>query len=72
VKCISWQVLNSYENLGVTVTVDRSVAVVAELVECIVQNSRKTRAMLARGAKAPIHSDDDVGVVVHVHLKIQP
>jgi hypothetical protein len=29
----------------------------------------KTRAMLARGAKAPISSDDDVGVVVHVHMK---
>jgi hypothetical protein len=27
--------------------------------------------MLARGAKAPIHSDGDVGVVVHVHLKTQ-
>jgi hypothetical protein len=52
--------------------VDRSISVVAELAECVVQHSRKTRAMLARGAKAPIHSDGDVGVVVHVHLKIQP
>jgi hypothetical protein len=25
--------------------------------------------MLARGAKAPILSDGDVGVVIHVHLK---
>jgi hypothetical protein len=27
--------------------------------------------MLARGAKAPILSNGDVGVVVHVHLKTQ-
>jgi hypothetical protein len=52
--------------------VDRSIPVVAELAECIVHHSRKTRAMLARGAKAPIRSDGDVGVVVHVHLKTQP
>jgi hypothetical protein len=52
--------------------VDRSVFVVAELVECIVHHSRKPRVMLARGAKAPICSDGDVGVVVHVHLKSQP
>jgi hypothetical protein len=52
-------------------TVDRSVPVVAELAECVVQHSRKTRMMLARGAKAPIYSDGDVGVVVHVHLKTQ-
>jgi hypothetical protein len=52
-------------------TVDWSVPVVAELAECVVQHSRKTRVMLARGAKAPIHSDDDMGVDVHVHLKTQ-
>jgi hypothetical protein len=52
--------------------VDRSVPVVAELAECIVQHSRKARAMLAHGAKAPILSDGDVGVVVHVHLETQP
>jgi hypothetical protein len=52
--------------------VDRSVPVVAELAECVVQYSRKPRAMLARGAKAPILSDGDVGVVVHVHMKTQP
>jgi hypothetical protein len=52
-------------------TVDRSVPVVAELEECIVQHSREHRAMLARGAKAPILSDGDVEVVVHVHLKTQ-
>jgi hypothetical protein len=52
--------------------VDKSVPVVAELAECVVQHSRKTRVMLARGAKAPIHSDGDVGVIVHVHLKTQP
>jgi hypothetical protein len=52
--------------------VDRSVPVVAELAEFIVQQSRKTWAMLACGAKAPIRSDGDVGVVVHVHRKTQP
>jgi hypothetical protein len=52
--------------------VDRSVPVVAELAECVVQHSRKPRGMLARGAKAPILSDGDMGVVVHVHLKTQP
>jgi hypothetical protein len=52
-------------------TVDRSVPVVAELEECIVQHSRERRAMLARRAKAPILSDGDVEVVVHVHLKTQ-
>jgi hypothetical protein len=48
------------------------IPVVAELAECVVQHSRKTWAMLTRGAKAPIRSDGDVGVVVHVHLKTQP
>jgi hypothetical protein len=52
--------------------VDRSVPVVAELAECIVQHSWEPRAMLAHGAKAPILSDGDMGVVVHVHLKTQP
>jgi hypothetical protein len=52
--------------------VNRSVPVVAELAECVVQHSRKTQTMLAHGAKAPIRSDGDVGVVVHVHLKTQP
>jgi hypothetical protein len=49
--------------------IDRSIPVVAELAECVVQHSRKPRAMLARGAKAPILSDGDVGVGVHIHLK---
>jgi hypothetical protein len=53
-------------------TVDRSVPVVAELVECIIPHSWKPRAMLAHGVKAPILSDGDVGVVVHVHLKTLP
>jgi hypothetical protein len=53
-------------------TVDRSVPFVAKLAECVVQHSRKTLAMLARGAKTSICSDGDVGVVVHVHLKTQP
>jgi hypothetical protein len=49
--------------------VDRDVPVVAELAECVVQHSWEPRVMLARGAKAPIQSDGDMGVVVHVHLK---
>jgi hypothetical protein len=53
-------------------TVDRSVPVVAKLAECIVQHSREPQAMLACGAKPPILSDGDVGVVFHVHLKTQP
>jgi hypothetical protein len=52
--------------------VDRNIPIVAELVECVVQHSQKSRAMLTHGAKAPILSNDDVGVVVHVHLKTQP
>jgi hypothetical protein len=51
--------------------VDRSIPVVAELAECIVQHSRKPRPMLARGAKAPILSDGNVGVVFHVHMETQ-
>jgi hypothetical protein len=53
-------------------TVDRNIPVVAQLAECVVQHSWELRAMLACGAKAPILSDGDVGVVVHVHLKRQP
>jgi hypothetical protein len=52
--------------------VDRSVPVVAELAECVVQHSRESRAMLAHGVKAPILSNGDVGVVVHVYLKTKP
>jgi hypothetical protein len=52
--------------------VDRSIPVVAELAECVIQHSRESRAMVAHGAKAPILSDGDLGVVVHVHLKTQP
>jgi hypothetical protein len=51
---------------------DRSAPVIVELAECAIQHSQKPRAMLAHGAKAPILSDGDVGVVVHVHLKTQP
>jgi hypothetical protein len=51
---------------------DRSVPVVAELAECVVQHSREPRAMLACGAKAPILSDGDMGVVVHARLETQP
>jgi hypothetical protein len=49
--------------------VDRNVPIIAELEECVVQHSREPRAMLARGTKAPILNDGDMGVVIHVHLK---
>jgi hypothetical protein len=52
-------------------TVDRNIPVVAEVEQCIV-HVWKPRAMLACGAKAPILSDGDVGVVVHVNLKTEP
>jgi hypothetical protein len=52
--------------------VDRNIPVVAELEECVVQHSRKPRAMLAHGTKAPILSDGDMEVVIQVHLKPQP
>jgi hypothetical protein len=51
--------------------IDRSIPVIAELAEYVVQHSWEPRAVLAHGAKAPILSDGDVGVVVHVHLKTQ-
>jgi hypothetical protein len=53
-------------------TIDRNISVVVQLAECVIQHSRKSRAMLAHGAKAHILSDGDMGVVVHVHLKTQP
>jgi hypothetical protein len=56
---------------GHVTAVDRSIPIVVELAECVVQHSRKPRAVLARGAKAPILSDGGVGVVDHVHLKTQ-
>jgi hypothetical protein len=78
--CIHW--VEGYHHADLTpvltmghrhaTTVDRNVPVVAEVEECVVQHTRKPRAMLACGAKAPILSDGDVGAVVHVHLKTQP
>jgi hypothetical protein len=53
-------------------TVDSNIPVVAELTYCVVQHSQEPRPMLAHGSKAPILSDDDVMVVVHVHMKTQP
>jgi hypothetical protein len=52
--------------------VDRNIPIVAELAECIIQHSQEPRAMLARGAKPPILSDGEVGVVFHVHLRTHP
>jgi hypothetical protein len=53
------------------VVVDRNVPIVAEPEECVVQHSWEPRTMLARGTKAPILSNGDMGVVVHVHPKTQ-
>jgi hypothetical protein len=77
--CLHWVEGYHHVDLALVLTmghrhatvVDRRVLVVAELVECVVHHLRKPQAMLARGAKAPIRSDGDVGVVVHVHLKTQ-
>jgi hypothetical protein len=41
--------------------VDRNVPVVAEPEECVLQHSREPCVMLARGTKALILSDGDVG-----------
>jgi hypothetical protein len=51
--------------------VERVVPVVAETKECIVQDSQKTRAVLARGNKSPVLDEGEVGVVFYVYLKTQ-
>jgi hypothetical protein len=38
--------------------------------ECVVEYSWKSHAMLACGTKSLILDEEEVGVVVHVHLKI--
>jgi hypothetical protein len=68
--CHPW--LHWVEGYRHATAVDRNIPIVAELAECVVQYSREPWAMLARGAKTPILSDGDMGVVVHVHLKTQP
>jgi hypothetical protein len=52
--------------------VERVIPVVAETKECIVQDSQKTRAVLARGNKSPVLDEGEVGVVFYVYLKTQP
>jgi hypothetical protein len=51
--------------------VDRNFPIVAET-ECIIQDSREPRAMLAHRTKYPILGEQEVGVVICVHLKSQP
>jgi hypothetical protein len=55
-----------------TTTIEGNIPVVAETDECFPKHSREPRAVLAYGHKTPIIGDGEVGVVVHVHLKIQP
>jgi hypothetical protein len=52
--------------------VDRDFPDVAEMEECVVKHPREPRAMLAHGTKFPVLSEEEVGVVIHVHLKTQP
>jgi hypothetical protein len=50
--------------------VDRNFPIVTEMEECVVEYSWKSHAMLACGTKSLILDEEEVGVVVHVHLKI--
>jgi hypothetical protein len=50
----------------------RDIPVVAETEECVVKHSQETQVMLAYGKKSPILGEEEVGVVVQVHLKTQP
>jgi hypothetical protein len=52
--------------------VERVVPVVVETTECVVQHSWKPQAVLAHGNKSLVLGEGEVGVFVHVHLKIQP
>jgi hypothetical protein len=49
--------------------VDRDFPVIAEMEECIVKHSWKPRSMLAHGTKSPVLGEEEVGVVIQVHLK---
>jgi hypothetical protein len=51
------------------IAVDRDFPVIAEIEECIVKHSLEPQAMLARGTKSPILDEEEVGVVIQVHLK---
>jgi hypothetical protein len=51
--------------------VDRDFLVVAEM-ECVVKQSQEPRAMLAHGIKSPVLGEEEVGVVLLVHMKTQP
>jgi hypothetical protein len=59
-------------NHGQAAAVDRNIPTVAEVNDCIIEHSQEPWAMLARGTQSPILGEEEVGVVVHVHLKSQP
>jgi hypothetical protein len=46
--------------------------IIAEIEECVVEHSWKPQALLAHGIKSPILGEEEVVVVVQVHLKTQP
>jgi hypothetical protein len=52
--------------------VDRNFPVIAETEEYVVEDSQKPRAMLACGTEFPVLSEEEVGVIIHVHMKSQP
>jgi hypothetical protein len=51
--------------------IGRDFPIIGEVEECIVKHSREPQAVLAHGTKSPILSEEEVGVVVQVHLKTQ-
>jgi hypothetical protein len=53
---------------GQATEVDRYFPVVAEAEKCVVKHSWEPWAMLARGTKSPVLDEEEVGVVIHVHL----
>jgi hypothetical protein len=54
---------------GQSATVERNVAVVAEMEEYVLQHPQEPRSMLARGTQSPILDEVEVGVIVQLHLK---
>jgi hypothetical protein len=56
-------------NHGQVAVVDSNFPAITEANECIVEHSREPRAMLTHGTQSLILGEEDVGVVIHVHLK---
>jgi hypothetical protein len=53
------------------IVVDRNLPVLAKMEECIVEHTWEPYAILDRGTKSPIFGEEEVAVVIHVHLKPQ-